>query len=312
MKMPEASGMSQGAHAAAVPRVESRKGHAAMAVFPLLVAGSFSLGGLVADKIDPVALTTLRFVIATAVVGGAALATGQLSRASLRAPWRYFVMGGLYVVYFVMMFEALRVATPLSLSAVFTLTPAFSAVIGWLWLRQRITRRMALALAIGAAGAIWVVFRGDIRELLAFRIGHGERLLLIGCIFHAAYPAAARRLSHGEPPLASLTGVLLAGTVLLALWGWRAIGATDWLALPALVWLVVLYIAVVSGAVTFFLVQYAALRLPGAKVMAYTYLTPVWVAGLEVALGHGVPSVSVAAGAVLTLAALVLLLKDEG
>jgi drug/metabolite transporter (DMT)-like permease len=288
------------------------RGHAAMALFPLLVAGSFSLGGLVAQAVDPVALTAVRFLIATLVVGGAGLATGQLTQASLRAPWRHLLLGGLYVVYFVTMFEALRVADPVPLAAVFTLTPALSAAIGWLWLRQRITGRMALALAIGAAGAVWVVFRADVAALLAFRIGWGERLFFLGCIAHAAYPVASRRLTRGDPPLAVLTGVMIAGTALLWLWGWPEIAATDWAALPALVWAVILYLAVMSGAVTFFLVQYAAQRLPGAKVMAYTYLTPAWVVGLEIALGHGAPPVAVAAGVGLTVLALGLLLKDEG
>lgn len=296
----------------AIPQQEVRRGHVAMLFFPLLVAGSFSLGGMVANQLAPVPLTAMRFLIATVVVGAAGLATGQVRRETMRAPWRHLLLGGLYVIYFVLMFQALKTAAPVSLSAVFTLAPAMSAAIGWLWLRQRITARIASALTIGAVGALWVVFRADLAALLAFRVGLGERVFFLGVLAHAAYPVASRRLSRGDPPLAILTGVMIAGTLLLGLLGWREILATGWTTLPALVWLVILYLAVMSGAVTFFLVQYAAQRLPGAKVMAYTYLTPAWVVLLEIALGHGAPPILVVAGVAMTVLALVLLLKDEG
>ena len=55
----------------------------------------------------------------------------------------------------------------------------------------------------------------------------------------------------------------------------------------------------------------ASLTLPSAKVMAYTYLVPTWVALWQVGLGHALPPVMVPGGVGLTMLALVLLLKDE-
>ena len=62
---------------------------------------------------------------------------------------------------------------------------------------------------------------------------------------------------------------------------------------------------------TFVLLQYAALRLPSAKVMAYTYLVPSWVILWEMALGRPAPPMAILGGVALTVLALVLLLKDE-
>ena len=52
-------------------------GHLAMLAFSALVAGSFSLGALVANDISPTAFNTLRFCIATVLVGGFCLVTGR-------------------------------------------------------------------------------------------------------------------------------------------------------------------------------------------------------------------------------------------
>ncbi|MGN6489185.1 MAG: EamA family transporter, partial [Devosia sp.] len=83
--------------------------------------------------------------------------------------------------------------------------------------------------------------------------------------------------------------------------------ATDWLRLPAVVWWVVLYLAVGSTAICFFLIQFASIHLPAAKVVAYGYLVPAFVIVLEGAIGHGWPSLSVVAGAAITVLGLAVL-----
>lgn len=288
-----------------------RKGHLAMLAFSALVAGSFSFGSLIANQIDPVALNAARFVIASAVIGVAAALGPGLRRAHFRAPWRYAVLGALFAAYFVLMFEGLKTAPPVSTAAVFTLTPVLTALFGWLILRQITTARMALALLVGATGALWVIFRADLSALLAFELGRGEAIYFVGCIAHAAFTPMLRKLNRGEPALVFNFGVMLAMVLLLGVYGWGKIITTDWAGLPAGTWLVLLYIALFASAVTFLLLRYATLRLPSAKVMAYTYLTPTWVIGWEIVLGHGVPGGLILVGIALTMTALWLLLKDE-
>ena len=281
-----------------------------MLSFSALVAGSFSLGALAAPFVDPAALSALRFLLAGLLVGAAALATTGLPRSAWVAPWRYLVLGGLLAVYFLLMFEGLKTARPVSAAAVFTLTPVMAAGFGWLLLRQGLTGRMAIALVIGAIGALWVIFRADLAALLALEIGPGEVTYFWGCVAHALYAPMVRKLNRGEPAVVFTFGMMVAGTVLLTLWGWPAIRATDWAALPAIVWVTLAYVAVAASAMTFVLLQYATLRLPAAKVMAYTYLVPSWVILWEIALHGAVPPGLVLAGIAMTVVALWLLLKD--
>jgi drug/metabolite transporter (DMT)-like permease len=288
----------------------AQRGHLAMLAFSALVAGAFSLGVLAAPFVDPGALSALRFALAGLLVGIAALVTTGLPRSAWVAPWRYLVLGGLLASYFVLMFEGLKTAQPVSAAAVFTLTPVMAAGFGWLFLRQRVTARMALALAIGAAGAVWVIFRADLSALLNVHIGPGEAIYFWGCIAHAAYTPLVRRLNRGEPAVVFTFGMMVAGTCLLTLWSWPAIRATDWAALPGIVWVTLVYIAVAASAMTFVLLQYATLRLPAAKVMAYTYLVPSWVILWEIGLHGTLPASLVLIGVAMTGLALWLLLKD--
>lgn len=287
------------------------RGHLAMLLCSALVAGSFSLGSLIANQISPAAVTAARFAIASVVIGAVALATTGLSRDAARAPWRYGVLGGLFATYFVLMFYGLKTAPPISASAVFTLTPVMSAIAGWVLLRQVTTPRMALALIVGAAGALWVIFRANWQAFLAFEVGQGEIIYIWGCAAHAIYTPMVRKLNRGEPAVVFAFGTMLAGWLILTVFGWSDIFGTDWANLSALVWVSILYLALFATAASFVLVQFAALRLPAAKVMAYTYLIPSWVILWEVALGRPAPTALVLAGALLTIVALVLLLKSE-
>ena len=290
---------------------EAGKGHLAMLCFAMLVSGSFSLGGLAAPHIDPAVLNAVRFVIAGAVLWLWALATGKVNRALFAAPWRYFVLAGLFAIYFVTMFEGLKTAEPVSMAAVFTLNPALTAVFGYFVVRQVTTPRMALAIVVGGFGALWVIFDADVAALMRFEIGRGEAVYFWGCIAHALYAPMLRRLSRGEAGVAFNAAILTAGSVILCLWAAPDLRAMDWTRLPAIVWWTILYVALAATGVTFVILRYATLRLPAAKVMAYTYIVPSGVILWELALGQGVPTLMVLPGVALTAVSLLLLIKDE-
>ncbi len=250
------------------------QGHLAMLTFSALVAGSFSLGALVANEIDPSAFTAVRFALAALCIGLIARTSGQWRPDALRAPWRYAILGGLFGLYFALMFEGLKTAPPVSAAAVFTLVPLMSAGFAFVLLRQILTPRMALALTIGGLGALWVIFRADLSAFLAFDVGRGELIYLIGCIAHAIYTPMVARLNRGEAVIMFTFGTLVAGAVLLTFWSAPTLVSINWFALPGIVWMGLFYVAIFATSASVVLLQFAALRLPSAKVMAYTYLVP--------------------------------------
>lgn len=287
------------------------RGHLAMLCFSGLIAGSFALGSLASPYIGSTAMNAVRFALAAVLLGIVAQARVGLTGAQFRAPWRFVVLGGLMGFYFVTMFEGLKTARPVSLSAVFTLMPVVAGGFGYILMRQVMTRRMALALSFGGLGALWVIFRADLNALAAFEVGRGVAIYFMGCVAHALYAPLVPRLNRGESPIAFSFGALVAATGMILVAGWGEIRATDWAALPPIVWITIAYTGAMATALTFVLLQYASLRLPSAKVMAYTYLTPVWVICWLVALGEGLPPLKLLPGVGLILVALALLLKDE-
>lgn len=290
---------------------EQSKGHFFMLAFSFGIAGSFSLGGMVANLIDPFSLTAARFFLSSILIGLIVYFGTNLKREYILGSWRYFVAGGLMALYFVLMFFALQTTSAVSTSTVFTLTPLLSGLFGWILLRQRMTKRMALALGIGAVGAVWVIFKADFNAILEFRVGQGEIIFFFGCLAHAFYTPFLRYANRGEPPQVFVLGMVTTGTLFLLVFGWGDIRATNWMELSSLVWITIIYITLIATILTFFAVSYASMRLPSAKVMAYTYLTPSWVILWEFALGKGLPSLPIMLGVATTIIALLLLLRND-
>ena len=280
-----------------------------MLVFSILIAGSFSLGSMVANDISPIALTAVRFVLAAFIVGSIALFSGSIARKELTASWRYFVLGSTFSLYFILMFEGLKTASPVSAVAVFTLIPAMSCWLGFVILGQMVSGRTLLAVVIGATGSLWVVFRSDFLALTMSSVGRGELIYFVGCVAHAFMPILFRGLNRGETPVMVTFGLLVSGALILCLFGAGEIIQTDWKGLPSLVWITIFYVAVFATAVTSVCLQFASMHLPAANVMAYTYLTPTWVLLWEIFLGHDVPPFWIWGGVLLTAVSVIVLLR---
>jgi drug/metabolite transporter (DMT)-like permease len=279
-----------------------------MLIFSLLVSLSFFFGHFIAGDIDPGVLMALRFIVATIVLWGIFLWMGV--QPVWTRFWRFALIGALMAIYFITMFEALARTSAVSTAAVFTLTPLMAAGYGWLIARQAIGVWMLSALLIGAEGAVWVIFRADLAALMRFEIGMGEAIFFFGVLAHAAVPALLRRLCHDVTALQSSFGTTIGALLATSVYAAPDAVVTPFLDLPACVWWVLAYLAIVTTALTFFLLQYAAKRLPGAKVMAYTYLVPSWVVLWEIGAGRW-PAALILIGIVATLLALLMLLRTE-
>ncbi|WP_245958451.1 DMT family transporter [Pelagibacterium sediminicola] len=286
---------------------EKLRGHLAMVCFAALIAGSFTLAPLALPHIDSVSLNVVRYIVAVAAMAGWMFGIQRKRFAWPSAPWRYLVLGGLMAIYFVTMFIALTMTSPVSTSAVFTLTPLMTVGFGLLLAGQTFGPILLLSLAVAACGSVWMIFGGSVETLLDFKIGQGEIIFFFGCVAHALYAPLLRRLNRGDPQ-ALATFYILVGTALcLTLYGLPQIVTIDWLALPPVVWAVVFYLAIATGIISFALIQYASMRLPAAKVMSYSYLVPAYVIVYEGISGHGWASPSVALGALVTGLGLVVL-----
>ena len=137
--------------------------HGLMLVATFLVATSFPVVAAITDSLDSVVLTFVRFALATLLFAPLVAWRFGIVRPSLHDLSRYGLLSLLLVTFFWCMFASLRMTTPLNTAAIFSVSPVITAGMAAILLRERMTRSCAhCASALGRAGAIWVIFRGEL------------------------------------------------------------------------------------------------------------------------------------------------------
>lgn len=281
--------------------------HLLMLLNIILVSTSFPVGAAITHALEPVALNFVRFALATAVFALLVTLRGEWRRPGARDALRYLLLAGALVGFFLGMFEALRLTSAVNTASLFTLVPLFGAAIAWPLVGQRTPPRQLAFMLLAAFGALWVISGGSLANILALRFGRGDLIFLAGCASLAAFSPLTKRLDVGENLVSQTFWTLLVGTLLLALIGAGDLIETDWRAVPTGAWSGIAYLAVFTTAVTFYLIKYASLRLPVAKVMSYNYLTPSLVVLIETVRTGGAPGTPVLIGAGITALAMVFL-----
>jgi drug/metabolite transporter (DMT)-like permease len=219
----------------------TRRDFADLLLLAALWGASFLFMRLGAADFGPVALAFVR------VAGAAALLVPLMLLRRQGAAWRTHgrAIAGVGVVNSALPFLLYAVAAlalTTALMSVFNATASiWSALIAWLWLKERLTPLRWLGLAVGVAGVVGLSWgKAD------FRPGeHGVSAAagVAGCLaatwLYGLGANVSRRWLQGVPTLAVAAGSQAAATLALAvpaLWLWpaRPPGATAWAAALAL------------------------------------------------------------------------------
>ena len=286
--------------------------HASMVGFALLISGSFPIGTVISNRIDPIALTFMRFLIAAIILGISLIISGKMRRQYLKKPWRFILLGASFSFYFVFMFEALKTASPVATASIFTLLPFLALILDFIIFGNRAGIRLVIYLLIGALGTFIVIFKGLFENFVILNIDYGEMLFFAGTIIHAVYAVLVPKMREGEPAQVVTFAVMAGAAVVLCVLFPHRIIATDWMNLDADIYVSLLYLSVFASIFSLILLTKASEHLSSAHFTAYTFSTPFWVAILDYTfLGHPVEAYVLYGGAFILLSLILLFLHSE-
>jgi len=281
--------------------------HCLMLAASVIVSSSFTVGKAITHGLEPSVLLLVRYVVAVLCLAPVVIMNHGFSLPSARRLGGYSLISASTVGFFWCMFESLRYTNALHTSVIFTLVPGISGVYSAIFLKERLGRGRLWALFFGMVGALWVIFQGDIDRLLGLEVNYGDLLFLAGCFMMAAYTPLVKKLHRQESMVVMTFWVLATGCVWLLLLASVSLGAVDWQGVETKVWAGIVYLAVFSTIITFYLTHISTLYLGPTRVMAYSYFYPAFVLVINWGLGKGLPPVIILPGvAVVTLATFVL------
>jgi len=281
--------------------------HALMVLAAVIVSSSFTVGAAITRGLDPAVLLLVRYLVAVVGLAPLLLRNHGMVIPPARQLGGFGAISFCTVGFFWCMFAALRSTTALNTSIIFTLVPGISGVYSAIFLGERLGRYRLLALLCGMIGALWVIFRGDLARLLALDVNNGDLLFLAGCFLMAAYTPLVKVVHRQESMVEMTFWVLATGCGWLILLAAPKLAGVEWGVVSLTVWSGIVYLAIFSTIVTFYLTHLATLYLGPTRVMAYSYFYPLFVLLINWGFGKGLPPAVVLPGvAVVTLATVVL------
>ncbi|MBA8794334.1 drug/metabolite transporter (DMT)-like permease [Friedmanniella endophytica] len=273
---------------------------AALLVMTAAWGSTFFMIKDVVTRIPVVDMLAVRFALAAvALLALAAPSFTRLARspADLRRVLRNgAVLGVLYgAAQLLQTFGLAR--TDASVSGFITgLYVVLTPVLGALLFRVRLNALTWLAVVLAGVGLGVLSLRG-------FAIGPGELLTLGSAVLYALHILTLDRLGrHGEETaLAAVQMVVIA-----LICGVAAVPGGLRLPASGTDWLIVLYLAVVAGALAMFLQTWAQARVGATRAAVVMAMEPVWAAAFAITLGSDRLSVRIVIGGLAILAAMYL------
>jgi drug/metabolite transporter (DMT)-like permease len=214
----------------------------------ILWGASFPLTKLALQWAGPTTIAFLRWAISSVFLVGWIISRGRLPVATnlLRqrgATTLWVALTGITLFYFLENL-ALRYTTVVNAGVLANLTAVFLALLGALWLKERLARTEAIAIAVAFGGAA-LVSQGAGHLSLTTTGLRGDLLMIVATLFAAVYSVGGKELVTEYPADTVVTVVATLGTIMLlplALWE----GMT--LNLPVAAWGAILVLGLGSGA----------------------------------------------------------------
>ena len=276
-----------------------------MILCAVLVSGSFPVGAAISRDLDPAALTLIRFALASLLF--APIVWYRCGLAVSPASFlRYSVISAVLVIFFWCMFLSLRYTSALNTSAIFTLVPSFSGIYALILNRERLGKARLAALLLGVTGALWIIFKGDLTLFTSLAWNKGDLIFLAGCLVMGLYTPLVQKLHRGEPMVKMAFWVTLSGTLWLLLPGGTKLMALNLSDIHTEVWAGIVYLAVFSTIITFFLTQYCTLFIGPTRAMAYSYLYPGLVVLIDLVFKGVWPGLRILPGIAIVLIAMLV------
>ncbi|CNH31385.1 membrane protein [Yersinia intermedia] len=287
------------------------KAHLQMLGFTALLGGSFIASATISNALPPMVITWLRYAIASLLFMVLLVSQGLLKLPKLRDLGRYTLISLPPLLYFACMIFSLQTTSALNSSALYTTVPLMSLIMSMLLLKSKSTWSVLAALLMGILGALLIIFKGDLSQLLHLSLMPSDYLFLFGCLGMALNPIVVKKLHRGELALVLTGWSLICATLLLTAVVAYQLPEIEWRNISVITWSGVFYLATFATALSFFLFQKACVVLSPAKVSGYVYLIPLSVIATNVVLGQAINWQEIAVGATLVVIAMVMLVKAE-
>jgi drug/metabolite transporter (DMT)-like permease len=244
----------------------------------LLILAVFMWGtSFVATKIclpylTPAEIITARLILALPVLW-IIVRVQRLSFDFFRRLWKYLLASSVILVtHLLIQVEGMKTTTATNTAWLITTIPVFIVILSYFFLKERVTLRQLIGMAIAAGGVIVLVSRGQFTSL-EFIKSYGDWLVLGSAVTWSIYTILGKKLTGGAS-LAITTSMLTMAAIILVPASLLNSGVRVYFTLPLKVVLSLIFLGVFCMGLAFWFWAYALSHKPAGRVGIYLYLEP--------------------------------------
>jgi drug/metabolite transporter (DMT)-like permease len=303
------------AHAAADRPAVPAAAYLGLSLATLGWAAAFILGKIALRDMTPLALGAWRYVVATLVLlpfaarGGAQGAVSVASVRSVALPLGVMVVAG-GILYPWLFLAALARTSAANTALLIAVNPILTLLLSPL-VGERLGRERTVGGLLAFCGAVVVISRGDVGELLALRVDAGDLLALAAAACWATFNLASRLVVGRVPASTVNLAVFASGAVALFALGIGDDPVGQLAAATPAVLTNVVALALVSSVMSGQLFLYGVRTAGVGRAVTFIYLVPVLTALLSVSLLGEALSAAQLGGGAAVLAGLLLTTRND-
>lgn len=171
-------------------------------------------------------------------------------------------------------FKGLSLSTPINSSVLITTTPIIVVVLSALFIKEKITGRKMLGIAIGLVGALGLIFLSTEIRQDAPNIPFGNFLILMNSVFYGSYLILVKTLIAKYHPFTFMKWLFTLGIFICLPFGYKEFLEIDFINLPFDAMWRIVFVIIGTTFCTYLFNIFALTQLKASTVSAFAYLQP--------------------------------------
>lgn len=273
------------------------------AFFAVFIWGcTFAVTKLALRDASPATIVWIRFGMGVLILGATVTARRQLALPAA-SEWAYFALVGFIGVSFHQWLQAtgLKTAAATTTAWIVATIPIFTALLGWLFLKESLGRVRLLGILLASVGVLLIVSKGNPIALTQGKFGApGDFLILISALNWAVFSVLSRRGLRTHPAARMMFYVMLFGWLFLTIWLFAfGPGLSEVPHITRSGWASLLVLGIFGSGIAYITWYDALLVIPAAQLGAFIYVEPlVTMVVAALMLGEAITLVSILGGAI--------------
>jgi drug/metabolite transporter (DMT)-like permease len=254
----------------------------------LIWGANFSVVKAALRDLSPLAFTTLRFLLASALLWAFLRLSGERLQIG-RIHWMALVGLGIVgtTIYQAVFIFGIDWTLAGNASLMLATSPVFTALFSRLCRQERSSPAVLIGVILSLLGIVLVVLGGRAGVHFSAATLAGDCAVLVSAAAWSAYTVGSAPLVHRYGVIPVTASTMWIGTAGLTLLSLPALLAQDWAAVRPVSWLGVVYSGAFAIATAYFLWYFCVRRIGSTRTAVYTNFTPVIAIGIAwVTLGE--------------------------